>query len=70
MEIILLLADDPVPNIRFNIAKTVQEFYSKLTPGSKIKTESAIQKLCNDSDFDVSHFAKRCMDHINKLNRA
>lgn len=67
VEVLLNLAEDPVPNIRFNISKTIETFYPKMTPGSKIKCESAIQKLCKDSDFDSSYFAKKCMDKINKM---
>ena len=39
MEVVLGLADDAVPNIRFNVCKTIDSFYSKMTPGNKIKSE-------------------------------
>lgn len=39
MEVVLGLADDPVPNIRFNVCKSIDSFYSKMTPGNKIKSE-------------------------------
>ena len=42
-------------------------YYTKMTPGSKIKVESALKKLCNDTDFDSSFFAKKAMEKINKL---
>lgn len=32
---LLAMAEDPVPNIRFNISKSVQDFYKDMTPGSK-----------------------------------
>lgn len=67
VEVLLTLAEDPVPNIRFNISKTIEAFYPKMTPGSKIKCEGAVKKLCNDSDFDCSYFAKKCMEKINKM---
>jgi len=39
MEVVLSLSDDPVPNIRFNICKTIDNLYQKMTPGNKIKSE-------------------------------
>ena len=39
MEAVLSLGDDPVPNIRFNICKTIENLYQKRTPGNKIKSE-------------------------------
>jgi hypothetical protein len=30
--LVLKLAEDPVPNIRFNFAKLIEAIYSKLTP--------------------------------------
>lgn len=68
MPVILALAEDPVPNIRFNISKTIEMYYTDMTPGSKIKCEGAVQKMCNDKDFDASYFAKRCMEKINRQN--
>jgi len=70
VEILLTLAEDPVPNIRLNIAKAIEVFYGKMTPGSKFKTEAAMKKMCNDSDFDASFFSKKALDHINKINKA
>lgn len=69
VEVMLLLAEDPVPNIRFNVSKTIEVYYAKMTPGSKIKCESAVKKMCGDSDFDCSYFAKKCLDKIEKLNK-
>lgn len=67
VEVLLTLAEDPVPNIRFNVSKSIETFYPKMTPGNKIKCEGALKKLCNDSDFDSSFFAKKALDKINKL---
>ena len=58
VEIILNLAEDPVPNIRFNISKTIEAFYGRMKPGSKFKCESAVKKMINDKDFDCAHFAR------------
>lgn len=67
MEIILLLAEDPVPNIRFNVSKFIEQFYSKMTPGSKYKCETAVKKMVKDTDFDSSWFAKKALETIEKL---
>jgi serine/threonine-protein phosphatase 2A regulatory subunit A len=67
METILLLAEDPVPNIRFNVSKCIESFYTKMTPGSKFKCESAVKKMAKDTDFDSSYFAKRALEAIEKL---
>ena len=67
VEVLLALAEDPVPNIRFNVSKSIEMYYTKMTPGSKIKVESALKKLCNDTDFDSSFFAKKAIEKINKL---
>lgn len=58
VEVLLLLSEDPVPNIRFNVCKCIEAVYPKLTPGNKIKCEQAAKKMENDKDFDVQYFAK------------
>ena len=44
-----------MPNIRFNVSKTIEAVYPRLTPGNKIKCEGVLKKLCADAaeDFDV-----------------
>ena len=56
-EALIRLAEDPVPNIRFNVSKTLEMLYPKMTPGNKIKAESALKKMTSDKDFDSSYFA-------------
>jgi hypothetical protein len=48
VDVLLTLAEDSVPNIRFNVSKTIEILYPQMTPGSKIKCESALKKLVND----------------------
>jgi hypothetical protein len=48
VDVLLTLAEDPVPNIRFNVSKTIEILYPQMTPGSKIKCESVLKKLVND----------------------
>ena len=48
------MADDPVPNIRFNYAKTAQLIREKLTNSNKMDCTSNLKKLAEkDEDFDV-----------------
>ena len=52
------LADDPVPNIRFNFAKTAAILHPKLTNSSKMTCSDLLKRLAeNDSDFDVKYFS-------------
>lgn len=60
-EVLLTLAEDPVPNIRFNVSKTIDEVYTRLTPGNKIKCQGALEKMCKDRDFDVQFYANIAM---------
>ena len=67
VEVLLTLAEDPVPNIRFNVSKTIDGIYALLTPGNKIKCEGALEKMCKDRDFDVQFYASMAMQKIKKL---
>ena len=59
------LADDPVPNIRFNYAKTVAKIYSKLTNSNKMDSSGALKKLSeSDTDFDVKFYASKSLNEI------
>ena len=66
-EALLRLAEDPVPNIRFNVSKNLEVLYPKLTPGNKIKAESALKKMTSDKDFDASFFAQQALATISRL---
>ena len=56
-----------MPNIRFNVSKTMWALYTRFTPGNKIKCEGAIKKMCSDQDFDAQYFAKQTMAKISQL---
>ena len=66
--VMMQLAVDPVPNIRFNVSQTIEMYYKDMTPGSKIKCEGAVKTMCTDADFDCSYFAKRCLDKIKQYD--
>ena len=38
------LGEDPVPNIRFNYAKTVPKIYAKLTNSNKMNCADTLKK--------------------------
>ena len=43
--ILVKMADDPVPNIRFNFSKTVESIYKKINNTNKMKVSDALQKI-------------------------
>lgn len=61
------LSEDPIPNIRFNVAKALET----LTPSLKQDSNTvdliestvvpSLQKLTNDKDSDVRFFASRAL---------
>ncbi len=63
LPIVLAMASDPVPNIRFTVAKTLAHLVA--TPTASIKNDTLVQaeiapvlaKLAADSDRDVRKFA-------------
>lgn len=62
---VLLLAADPVANVRFNVAKTLQKITPFLEPSvvdSQVKP--ALDKLNGDADVDVKHFASEAIAGI------
>ncbi|CUS20769.1 LAQU0S01e14246g1_1 [Lachancea quebecensis] len=68
------LAEDSVPNIRFNVAKSYavvveslveeKEKYKDLINKSII---SSLEKLCQDSDIDVRYFASQSLEKCQNL---
>lgn len=62
---VLLLAADPVANVRFNVAKTLQKispFLEASVIDSQVKP--MLDKLNADSDVDVKHFAAQAIAGI------
>lgn len=56
------LSEDPVPNIRFNYAKTTALIYHKLTNSNKMGAAEALRKLSeNDPDVDVKFYAQKAI---------
>ena len=55
---VLGMASDSVANVRFNVAKTLQQI-STVVPAAALQSQvrPCIEKLNNDSDFDVRYYA-------------
>lgn len=59
------LGEDPVPNIRFNYAKTVTNIYSKLSNSNKMNCADTLKRQAeNDKDFDVKFYAAKAMSEL------
>ena len=59
---VLRMAGDPVANVRFNVAKSLQKIGSILD-NSTLKTEvkPILEKLTQDQDVDVKYFAQEAL---------
>ncbi|SOV08880.1 probable ser/thr protein phosphotase 2A regulatory subunit A [Ustilago sp. UG-2017a] len=72
LETVLPMVSDPIPNIRFNVAKAFEVLSSVLikTPEGKevitAKITPALEKLKEDSDADVRFFAQKALDAANQ----
>lgn len=55
---VLLLATDPVANVRFNVAKTLQKITPFVEAGVvETQIKPVLEKLNADTDVDVKYFA-------------
>jgi serine/threonine-protein phosphatase 2A regulatory subunit A len=67
-ETIVHLAEDPIPNIRFNVAKALEVLATVVGPqpgGQEVVKDAlvpAIRKLKDDSDADVRYFAGKALE--------
>lgn len=67
IEPLIVLAKDPIPNIRFNVAKSLEVIAQKINQqpdGPQISQKRIIptvETLKNDSDADVRYFASRAL---------
>ena len=59
------MVSDPIPNIRFNVAKTLGSIVPHLLPSHKKVVEDQIktflEKMVQDSDQDVRYYAKQSL---------
>lgn len=70
LETVTQMVDDPIPNIRFNVAKAFEVLASVLnqTAQGRELTQSRIvpglEKLKDDTDADVRFFAQKALDSL------
>lgn len=68
LETVLPMVNDPIPNIRFNVAKSFEVLAKVLneTPEGKVvignKITPALDKLKEDTDADVRFFAQKAAE--------
>jgi serine/threonine-protein phosphatase 2A regulatory subunit A len=56
------LAKDPVPNIRFNVSKAIEQLYSKLNNSNKLRSVELLKEMAQDEkDFDVRYYAEKAL---------
>jgi serine/threonine-protein phosphatase 2A regulatory subunit A len=66
---LLLLASDPIPNIRFNVAKSLEVLaitFNTSPEGHEFVQQQivpALDQQKNDQDADVRYFATRALQH-------
>lgn len=64
---VISLSDDPIPNIRFNVAKSLETLRPILDRDPSLKeaidttVKPALEKLSKDKDQDVQFFAARAL---------
>jgi serine/threonine-protein phosphatase 2A regulatory subunit A len=64
---VLNLANDPIPNIRFNVAKSLEQITPIVKSHASIaaifgeKIQPVLSKLVNDTDEDVRYYAQRAL---------
>ena len=64
LPITLQLVTDPVPNIRFNVAKTLNSISAVIEPSNHALVAPALEKLLQDPDPDVKFFATQAWNAI------
>lgn len=59
------LGEDPVPNIRFNYAKSVPLIYQRLSNSNKMSCADTLKRQAeNDKDFDVIFYAAKALSEL------
>lgn len=62
---VLKLAEDPVPNVRFNVAKTISAMIATASPEIRSqKLAPAIEKLLKDTDTDVRFYSADALEML------
>lgn len=62
LKMAIKLADDPVPNVRFNVSRTLSKISKTLTPGAiNEQVKPALMQLKADNDPDVQYFSEKAL---------
>lgn len=65
LPVVTAYASDRVPNIRFNVAKTLAAIAPLLDrPVVDTRVKSTLNELTNDADIDVKYFARVALTQI------
>ncbi len=63
------LAVDPVPNIRFNVSKTIELVYKEFDAANKAEANQLLQKMAeNDTDFDAKFYAQKTLENVTAVS--
>jgi len=63
------LCEDQVPNVRFNVAKTLSHM-GKVLDSQAVNAEikPLLSKMCEDAEFDVRYFAEETKEALGLVN--
>ena len=68
LPVTLSLMNDPIPNIRFNVAKALERMIPSLKVANRQTIDAhikpALEKLASDTDLDVRFFAQRALQRM------
>ncbi|CAM9865087.1 unnamed protein product [Hapterophycus canaliculatus] len=62
------MASDPVPNIRFNVSKTLEKMAPRLENAAvEAQIRPALDTLVDDADRDVRYFSRKAMQAVSTM---
>ena len=62
---LIKLGRDPVPNIKFNVAKAIEKLYSKFSNSNKMQASDVLDEMSKDErDFDVKYYAEKALKTV------
>ncbi|CAF3767611.1 unnamed protein product [Rotaria socialis] len=68
---VLVLASDPVANVRFNVAKTFQRIHPILDADAlAMHVKPCLEKLTQDVDHDVQYFASEAYEKLRTIHHS
>jgi serine/threonine-protein phosphatase 2A regulatory subunit A len=64
-KVMIKLAEDPVPNIRFNVSKSVKTYWAFFSREHKMQIEQLLKKMAeSDPDFDAKYYATKALEEV------